>query len=126
MSLIPAIAEGGIAPGLDANGNYVWAGESFDYDTAKEIQNAEGYSENCGTICVGVSKEHIIKLLRDPNIRMVIPYHKSGLNPIVAHMNKIAEFHDYTNDQRTKGKDGKALEEDWARMRVPRLLQTST
>ena len=113
MSLIPAIAEGGIAPGLDANGNYVWAGESFDYDTAKEIQNAEGYSENCGTICVGVSKEHIIKLLRDPNIRMVIPYHKSGLNPIVAHMNKIAEFHDYTNDQRTKGADGKALDEDF-------------
>ena len=113
MSLIPAIVEGGIAPGLDANGNYVWAGESFDYDTAKEIQNAEGYTENCGTICVGVSYEHIVKLLRDPNIRMVIPYHKSGLNPIVAHMNKIAQFHDYTNDQRTKGKDGKALEKDF-------------
>lgn len=113
MSLIPAIVEGGIAPGLDANGNYVWAGESFDYETAKEIQNAEGYTENCGTICVGVSYEHILKLLRDPNIRMVIPYHKSGLNPIVAHMNKIAEFHDYTNDQRTKGKDGKALEKDF-------------
>ena len=113
MSLIPAIAEGGIAPGLDADGNYVWAGESFDYDTAKEIQNAEGYTENCGTICVGVSYEHIVKLLRDPNIRMVIPYHKSGLNPIVAHMNKIAAFHDYTNDQRTKGKDGKALENDF-------------
>ena len=113
MSLIPAIAEGGIAPGLDANGNYVWAGESFDYDTAKEIQNAEGYTENCGTICVGVSYDHIKKLLRDPNIRMVIPYHKSGLNPIVAHMNKIAEFTDYTNEQRTKGKDGKALEKDF-------------
>ena len=113
MSLIPAIAEGGIAPGLDANGNYVWAGESFDYETAKEIQNAEGYTENCGTICVGVSKQHIEKLLRDPNIRMVIPYHKSGLNPIVAHMNKIAEFTDYTNDQRTKGKDGKALSKDF-------------
>ena len=113
MSLIPAIAEGGIAPGLDANGNYVWAGESFDYETAKEIQNSEGYTENCGTICVGVSKQHIEKLLRDPNIRMVIPYHKSGLNPIVAHMNKIAEFTDYTNDQRTKGKDGKALSKDF-------------
>lgn len=113
MSLIPAIVEGGLAPGLDANGNYVWAGESFDYETAKEIQNAEGYTENCGTICVGVSYEHIVKLLRDPNIRMVIPYHKSGLNPIVAHMNKIAEFTDYTNDQRTKGKDGKALEKDF-------------
>ena len=101
MSLIPAIAEGGIAPGLDANGNYVWAGESFDYETAKEIQNAEGYTENCGTICVGVSDRHIRKLLSDPDIRMVIPYHKSGLNPIVAHMNKIAEFADYTNKQNT-------------------------
>jgi hypothetical protein len=97
MSLIPAIAEGGIAPGLDANGNYVWAGESFDFETAKEIQNADGYTENCGTICVGVSYQHIIKLLSDPEIRMVIPYHKSGLNPIVAHMNKIAEFTDYTS-----------------------------
>ena len=97
MSLIPAIKEGGIAPGLDANGNYVWAGESFDYETAKEIQNAEGYTENCGTICVGVSYQHIVKLLGDPNIRMVIPYHKSGLNPIVAHMNKLAEFTDYTS-----------------------------
>ena len=103
MSLIPAIAEGGIAPGLDADGNYVWAGESFDFETAKEIQNAEGYSENCGTICVGVSYEHIRKLLSDPDIRMVIPYHKSGLNPIVAHMNKIAEFTDYTTLQTNPG-----------------------
>ena len=105
MSLIPAIAEGGIAPGLDANGNYVWAGESFDFETAKEIQNAEGYTENCGTICVGVSDRHIRKLLSDPDIRMVIPYHKSGLNPIVAHMNKIAEFTDYTNKQNTTVKE---------------------
>ena len=110
MSLIPAIAEGGVAPGLDANGNYVWAGESFDFETAKEIQNAEGYTENCGTICVGVSDRHIRKLLSDPDIRMVIPYHKSGLNPIVAHMNKIAEFSDYTNKQNTtvKGIGAKA------------------
>ena len=113
MSLIPAIADGGIAPGLDANGDYVWAGESFDYETAKEIQNAEGYTENCGTICVGVSYEHIKKLLADPNIRMVIPYHKSGLNPIVAHMNKIAEFTDYTGNQNTLGKDGKKVEKDF-------------
>lgn len=120
MSLIPAIAEGGIAPGLDANGNYVWAGESFDYDAAKEIQNADGYTENCGTICVGVSKEHIIKLLGDPNIRMVIPYHKSGLNPIVAHMNKIAEFTDYTSlktnpggCQSTIDKNGSKVEKDF-------------
>lgn len=120
MSLIPAIAEGGIAPGLDANGNYVWAGESFDFETAKEIQNAEGYTENCGTICVGVSYDHIVKLLGDDNIRMVIPYHKSGLNPVVAHMNKIAAFTDYTSMKTNPGgcqstvhKDGSKVEKDF-------------
>ena len=113
MSLIPAIADNGIAPGLDARGNYVWAGESFDYATAVEVQNAEGYTENCGTICVGVSDEHIRKLIDDPNIRMVIPYHKSGLNPIVAHMNRVAAFTDYTDKQRTKGSDGVAVKKDF-------------
>lgn len=120
MSLIPAIAKDGIAPGLDANGDYVWAGESFNYDEAVAIQNADGYTENCGTICVGVSEAHIRKLLRDPNIRMVIPYHKSGLNPIVAHMNKIAAFTDYTTlktnpggCQNTIDKDGNKVEKDF-------------
>ena len=113
MSLIPAIAEGGIAPGLDAKGNYVWAGESFDFETAKQIQNAPGYSENCGTICVGVSYAHIVKLLSDPDIRMVIPYHKSGFNPIVAHMNKIADFTDYTGSQNTLDGDGKKVAKDF-------------
>ena len=118
MSLIPAIAEGGIAPGLDANGDYVWAGESFDFETAKEIQNAEGYTENCGTICVGVSKQHILKLLSDPNIRMVIPYHKSGLNPIVAHMNKIAEFTDYTTLQTNPGGCQNTMDKNGSKVEV--------
>lgn len=113
MSLIPAVVDGGIAPGLDADGNYVWAGESFNYDEAVEIQNADGYTENCGTICVGVSKKHILKLLDDPNIRMVIPYHKSGLNPIVAHMNKIDSFVDYTGAQNTLDENGKKLSKDF-------------
>ena len=113
MSLIPAIADGGVAAGLDANGNYVWAGESFDFETAKQIQSAEGYTENCGTICVGVSDLHIRKLLNDPDIRMVIPYHKSGLNPIVAHMNRIAQFTDYTGSQNTLDRNGSKISKDF-------------
>ena len=122
MSLIPAIVDGGIAPGLDANGDYAWAGESFDFETAKTIQKAPGYSENCGTIAVGVSYEHIVKLLDDPDIRMVIPYHKSSLNPIVAHMNRIGEYTDYTKPgktpvehggQRTTDKNGKTIEHEF-------------
>ena len=115
MSLMPAMVEGGVAPGLDANGNYAWADESFDYDTAVELQNAEGYRNNCGTICAGISDAHIRKLMSDPNIRMVIPYHKSGINPVVAHMMRIGEYPDYTGYQNTRYADGVKLSKEDAK-----------
>ena len=115
MSLMPAMVEGGVAPGLDANGNYAWADESFDYNTAVELQNAEGYRNNCGTICVGISDAHIRKLMSDPNIRMVIPYHKSGINPVVAHMMRIGEYPDYTGYQNTRYADGVKLSKEDAK-----------
>ena len=115
MSLVPAIDPKGIAPGLDAKGNYVWFdGQSFGSDVnvkgsgntgfkrAVEIQNAAGYSGNCGTIAVGVSDEHIWKMLDDDDIRMIIPYHKSSLNHIVAVMNNIDQYEDYTGVQNTR------------------------
>lgn len=115
MSLMPAMVEGGVAPGLDANGNYAWADESFDYNTAVELQNADGYRNNCGTICVGISDAHIRKLMSDPNIRMVIPYHKSGINPVVAHMMRIGEYPDYTGYQNTRYADGVKLSKEDAK-----------
>lgn len=115
MSLMPAMVDGGVAPGLDANGNYAWADESFDYNTAVELQNADGYRNNCGTICVGISDEHIRKLMSDPNIRMVIPYHKSGINPVVAHMMRIGEYPDYTGYQNTRYADGVKLSKEDAK-----------
>ena len=117
MSLVPAVAKNGVAPGLDANGDYLWFdGQSFGsdvnvkgsgktgYDLAVKIQNAAGYSANCGTIAVGVSNAHIEKMLDDPNIRMVIPYHKSSLNHIIAVMNNIDQYEDYTTVQNTRSK----------------------
>lgn len=110
MSLVPGVAKGGIAPGLDEKGNYVWQeGETFDYEDAIAIQNTEGYRENCGTIAVGVSDEHIRKMMDDPNIRMIIPYHKSGLNKEDAIHNNINNFTDYTDSQNTRYADGTAL-----------------
>ena len=110
MSLVPTVVEDGIAPGLDANGNYVWEkGETFDFDEAVKIQNTEGYRENCGTIAVGVSDEQIRKMMEDPNIRMIIPYHKSGINKAVAVHNNISKFKDYTKTQNTRYKDGVKL-----------------
>jgi hypothetical protein len=110
LSLVPRVEADGIAPGLDANGEYVWQeGETFPYEEAIAIQNAEGYRENCGTIAVGVSDAHIEKMLSDDNIRMVIPYHKSGLNPLVAKHNNIDQFQDYTNEQNTRDANGNKL-----------------
>lgn len=60
-----------------------------------------GYAKHLGIITVGVSKAHILKLLRDPTIRMVIPYHKSGLNPAVAKALNIAFYDDFTDVQNT-------------------------
>lgn len=107
MSLVPRVDADGVAAGLDKDGNYAWQeGETFPYDEAVAIQNAEGYADNCGTIAVGVSDAHIQKMLDDANIRMVIPYHKSGLNKQVAIHNNIDKFTDYTNSQNTRHADG--------------------
>lgn len=122
MSLVPSVVEGGIAPGLDSEGNYTWAdaikdkdgnviqqAQSFPFDEAMAIQNAEGYSKNCGVIAVGISDEHIEKMLDDPNIPYIIPYHKSSLNAIVARMTNIDQYKDYTKVQNTRKANGSKL-----------------
>ena len=100
--------------GLDANGNYIFDPESFDWDLAVEISNLDGYDKNVGTICVGVSYNHIVKMLGDDNVQMVIPYHRSGINPIVADKMGISLYNDYTLKQNTRfrkenGKPGKKI-----------------
>ena len=100
--------------GLKENGDYMFDKESFDFDLAVEIQNLDGYDKNVGTICVGVSDKHILKLLGDDRICMVIPYHRSGISPLVADKMGISTFNDYTNKQNTRfkkanGKPGKKV-----------------
>ena len=108
MSLIPAVGDGKYA-GLNADGSYAWAKESFPVEEAFRIQSDREYGKNVGTIAVGVSDQHIWKLLSDPNIRMVIPYHKSGINPVVAKMTKIDRYTNYTGSQNTRYSNGKKL-----------------
>lgn len=96
--------------GLDENGNYIWEDETFPYDIAMDIVVDPRYSANCGTIAVGISDKHILKLLDDDRISMVIPYHKSGLNHEVAMMRNIALYRDYTTSQNTRFANGKKLE----------------
>ena len=80
------------------------------FKIAGEANVNKGYAKHLGIITVGVSRAHILKLLRDPTIRMVIPYHKSGLNAIIAKALKIAFYDDFTDVQNTMvQKDGKQV-----------------
>ena len=114
MSLVPAVKADGVAPGLDAEGNYAWAvpytdeqgneiqGQTFPPEVAFEMQQDPRYSGNVGVIAVGVSDEHILKMLGDESIHFIIPYHKSSISGIVAKETNIDQFKDYTLTQNTK------------------------
>lgn len=100
--------------GLDANGNYQWADESFDFETAKAIQNDDRYTDNVGTVAIGVSDAHIWKMLADDDIRMIIPYHANNLNQDMAKAKNIdvfTDYHWYQNNARAKSI--KEPYEDW-------------
>lgn len=107
MSLVPS------GTGLDADGNYTWSNESFDFDTAVELQADPRYDKNVGTICVGINDKHIRTLLADERIRMVIPYHKSGINKRVATEAGISGWTDYTKEQSTRKQNDKG---EWQKL----------
>lgn len=73
--------------------------QSINFADALELMADPRYSSNVGTIAVGVSDMHIRMMLDDPRIRMIIPYHSSGMNPIFANLVGTEYYTDYTNDQ---------------------------
>ena len=75
--------------------------QSINFADAVALQNDPRYSSNIGTIAVGISDNHILKMLDDPRIRMIIPYHSSGMNPIFAKLVGTDYYTDYTNYQNT-------------------------
>ena len=94
MSLVPANT------GLKADGSYDFADECFPPEEAFRLRDKYG---NVGTIMVGINDAHILKCLDDDRIDMVIPYHKSSINPAVAAARGIGKWKDYTSYQHTKG-----------------------
>ena len=78
--------------------------QSINFADAIALQNDPKYSGNVGTIAVGVSKNHILMMLDDARIRMIIPYHSSGMNPIFADLMGTSYYTDYTNVQNTRVK----------------------
>jgi len=101
MSAFAAFVPGGVAAGLDADGNYAFAEESVGgrefeyvgpegkthYDGQKGFEEAKKYiNKDCSLSCVAFSVPHLIKLLTDvptPKDRSgqfgsIIPFHPSG------------------------------------------------
>ena len=120
MSLIPDIDRslGKEFAGLTRNANgeleLIWADkdrykatggksymQSINFADAIALQNDPRYSANVGTIAVGVSDNHILMMLDDNRIRMIIPYHSSGMNPIFADLMGTSYYKDYTMVQNT-------------------------
>ena len=120
MSLIPDIDRslGKEFAGLTRNANgeleLIWADkdrykatggksymQSINFADAIALQNDPRYSANVGTIAVGVSDKHILMMLDDSRIRMIIPYHSSGMNPIFADLMGTSYYKDYTMFQNT-------------------------
>lgn len=92
-----------------ADGEIIKQGQTFPAEEAFALQADPRFSRNAGTIMVGLSREHILMGLRDPRIRMVIPYHKSGLPHGVAMILNLSEINDYEPVQSTRRRDGKKM-----------------
>lgn len=94
MSGWPKSVKGGIAPGLDADGNLVWADESVGADVTRKIDGMTGMKMalerrnntvggrrgDVGVIGVAASWKHLGKLLDSIGslVDTVIPFHSSG------------------------------------------------
>ena len=92
----------GDGTGLDENGNLVFSStEGMDIGEALRIR--EQYSQNVGTILVGMNDDHIIAAMGDDRIDFIIPFHKSGWSKKeMALMIGMGTYKDFTRWQNEK------------------------
>ena len=82
--------------------DYAWADESFPVEEAFALRENPKYGGRVGTIAVALSDAHLQKLLADPRIDQVIPFHKSGMSEEVLAMTGLNRAKDFTNEQTEK------------------------
>lgn len=118
MSLIPEvdIAVDKEHAGLDANGNYILSSDSVNAQEAFDLQEREGMKGDVGTVLVGISKYQIIKALNDDRIKMIIPYHKSGMPRQLSIFFNLDLYTDYTQYQNTRSADGKQIHDPFLKV----------
>lgn len=75
--------------------------QSIGYKDMVALQCDKRYSPYVGSICIGVSDNQIEAMLDCDLIRMIIPYHASGMLPEFANLIGVDMYTDYTNYQNT-------------------------
>lgn len=102
------IAKAMVANGMTAKDILLFEDETFPVDEALALQKEDGYSYNCGVICIGISHNQIEVMLDMDDIPMIIPYHASGVAQVVKVDRALMLYNDYTDEQNTRVyKDGK-------------------
>ena len=101
------LAEGS---GLDENGNLIFSSsEGMDFEEAMRLR--ERYSQNVGTILVGVSEPHIRAAMADPRIDYIIPFHRSGWGKNeLKKVSVLQPYDDFQSTQNERWLDGSKIE----------------
>ena len=92
----------GKGTGLDENGNLLFDNvEGMPFDEAMKLRSR--YSNNVGTILVGINDQHILAAMADDRIDFIIPFHKSGWSKEeLTKMPVLNGYSDYTDSQNEK------------------------
>jgi uncharacterized short protein YbdD (DUF466 family) len=86
--------------GLDKNGELVWdERQSFPPELA--FANRLKY-DNVGTVAIGVSDAHIMKLMMDERIDFILPFHASGLSGAFQKVLGMSDWKNYEAYQEDK------------------------
>lgn len=90
--------------GLNENGDYILSSDTdIDYfNEAVKLQEKSGIKGDWGICGVGLSKYHILAMLDDSRIKMIIPYHKSGMPKHMAFYFNHDFYTDFSKEQTTK------------------------
>ena len=98
----------GEGTGLDSKGRLKFSDtEGMKFKDAMALRDR--YSENVGTILVGMNDAHIIAAMGDNRIDFIIPFHKSGWSAEELSKMKTLEhyedYQDYQNERKITGRE---------------------
>ena len=74
---------------------------SVPQEFAEAIFHDPAYNANCGAVMVGISVNHALYCMAQPYIRMVIPFHLSGMPIAARKKSDCIYYHDFTDEQNT-------------------------